>query len=236
MLPLRRPLTGLPTALTLCALLGACVPYPRERPAYADLCQPRQVLEVPTAHGIKTFYLYTYLYDHALTWGERPYVQGHFSAHDAPDREFYVQLIGFNKDRQQPLKPGRSGEPPVPMLYDSRSAYLTFENGTRLAARPDIYLGALNNDFPLSGPAYVRPSPFDINSDEVHRRIPKITNNKRYGSVYVAFNTPDFNADSRWTINLGTLEIEGQSVTVAPLTLCHHPKKSWIGIEPLMRP
>ena len=52
----------------------------------------------------------------------------------------------------------------------------------------------------------------------------------------VAFNTPDFNADAKWTINLGTLEIEGQSVTVAPLTLCHHPKKSWIGIEPLMRP
>ncbi|KTC22744.1 MULTISPECIES: hypothetical protein [Pseudomonas] len=225
-----------PLALALSALLVACVPYPRERPAYADLCESRQVFEVPTAHGVKTFYLYTYLYDHALMWRDRPYTQGYFSVpHGSPQREFYVQVIGFNKNRQQPLKAG-SGEAPIPMLYDSRKAYLTFENGQRLAARPDLYLGALNNDFPLSGKDYVRPSPFDINSDEVHRRIPKLTNNSRYGSVYVAFNTPDFNADAKWTINLGTLEIDGQSVTVAPLQLCHHPKKSWIGVEPLMRP
>lgn len=225
-----------PLALALSALLVACVPYPRERPAYADLCESRQVFEVPTAYGVKTFYLYTYLYDHALMWRDRPYTQGYFSVpHGSPQREFYVQVIGFNKNRQQPLKPG-SGEAPIPMLYDSRKAYLTFENGQRLAARPDLYLGALNNDFPLSGKDYVRPSPFDINSDEVHRRIPKLTNNSRYGSVYVAFNTPDFNADAKWTINLGTLEIDGQSVTVAPLQLCHHPKKSWIGVEPLMRP
>ncbi|MCS5516095.1 hypothetical protein NWF32_16295 [Pseudomonas qingdaonensis] len=114
-------------ALALSALLVACVPYPRERPAYADLCESRQVFEVPTAHGVKTFYLYTYLYDHALMWRDRPYTQGYFSVpHGSPQREFYVQVIGFNKNRQQPLKPG-SGEAPIPMLYDSRKAYLTFE-------------------------------------------------------------------------------------------------------------
>ncbi len=35
------------------------------------------------------------------------------------------------------------------------------------------------NDFPSVTERAARPSPYDINSDEVHRLIPKLTNNKR---------------------------------------------------------
>ena len=80
-----------------------------------------------------------------------------------------------------------------------------------------------------------RPSPYDINSYEVQRNIPKMTN-KRYGSAYVIFQTDKFDADSKWTIHLGALEVQGQKLPIPPLELCYHPVKKWMGIEPLMRP
>ncbi len=70
----------------------------------------------------------------------------------------------------------------------------------------------------------------------MHRRIPKLTNNKRYGSAYVIFQTDKLNADSEWTIHLGSLLVRGHKVAVPPLQLCYHPVKKWIGIEPLMKP
>lgn len=50
------------------------------------------------------------------------------------------------------------------------------------------------------------------------------------------FQTDKLNADSEWTIHLGSLLVRGHKVAVPPLQLCYHPVKKWIGIEPLMKP
>ena len=44
------------------------------------------------------------------------------------------------------------------------------------------------------------------------------------------------NADSKWTIHPGSLQVQGRKVEVPPLQLCYHPVKKWIGIEPLVKP
>lgn len=226
--------------LLAAASLTACVPWQRERPAYADLCQSEFQFKVPGPQGESTLYLETYLYDHAAQWSDRPVEQAlhvEYPGEKYARREFYVQLIAYNKNRQRPSTGSNHGEPPIPILYDSRQAYITFEDGSRLQARPELYLGINKTyDYPLVYPPSARPSPYDINSDEVHRNIPKITNNKRYGSAYVIFQTDKFDADSQWTIHLGALEVQGQKLPIPPLQLCYQPVKKWIGIEPLMRP
>ncbi|USS54124.1 hypothetical protein NG836_20235 [Pseudomonas kermanshahensis] len=169
------------------ATLAACVPWKRERPAYADLCQSEFHFKVPGPQGETTLYLETYLYDHAAHWSDRPIEQVlhvEYPGEKYARREFYVQLIAYNKNRQRPSSSSNRGEPPIPVLYDSRQAYITFEDGSRLQARPEVYLGIDKTyDYPIVYPTAARPSPYDINSDEVHRNIPKITNNKRYGSA-----------------------------------------------------
>lgn len=222
------------------ASLSACLPWPRERAAYADLCKTDYQFEVEGPQGKNSIILKTYLYDYPSRWSDQPFNQGlhvNYPGQEYSTPEFYVQLIAYNKGRQRVARP-QSGAAPVPILYDSRQAYITFEDGSRLNARPDIYLSGDKAiyDFPRVNEDFARPSPYNINSDEVHRSIPKITNNKSYGSAYVVFKTADFNADSKWTIHLGTLEVEGQAVQIPPLNLCNHPVKKWIGIEPLMRP
>ncbi|KQB54713.1 hypothetical protein AQS70_21045 [Pseudomonas endophytica] len=217
------------------ASLGACVPWPRERPAYADLCQSEFEFKVPG----ETVVLEAYLYDHAALWSDRPVTQAlhtQLPGEKVSRKQFYVQLITYNKGRQRPTSSSH-GEAPVPILYDSRQAYITFEDGSQLKANPNLYLGDDETyDYPLVNQPHTRPSPYNINSDEVHRRVPRITNNSRYGSVYLIFPTEDFNAQSAWTIHLGALDINGQKVDIPPLKLCHQPVKKWIGIEPLMRP
>ncbi len=112
----------------------------------------------------------------------------------------------YNKDRQRPSIKSSGGEPPIPIVYDGRQAYITFEDGSRLNARPALYLGINETyDFPVVYAPAARPSPYHINSDEVQRNIPKMTNNKRYGSACVIFQTDKFDADSKWTIHLGAL-------------------------------
>ncbi|UVL05755.1 hypothetical protein [Pseudomonas sp. B21-047] len=238
-------MTNLKSASSLLLLLAmttlaACVPWKRERAAYADLCQSEFQYKLPGPQGETTLYLETYLYDHAAQWSDRPFSQGlhvNYPGEKYSRPEFYVQLIAYNKNRQRPSSTSNRGEPPIPILYDSRQAYITVEDGSRLNARPEVYLGIDKTyDFPLVYPSSARPSPYDINSDEVHRNIPKITNNKRYGSAYVIFQTDKFNADAKWTIHLGALEAQGRKLPIPPIELCYHPVKKWIGIEPLMRP
>jgi hypothetical protein len=43
-----------------------------------------------------------------------------------PRPEFFVQMIAYNKDRQRPSTDSKRGEAPIPVLYDSRQAYITF--------------------------------------------------------------------------------------------------------------
>ncbi|HDS1735407.1 hypothetical protein [Pseudomonas sp. BP8] len=228
------------TLLLAAATLAACVPWKRERPAYADLCQSEFQFQVPGPQGEKTVYLEAYLYDHAAQWSDRPFAQSlyvDYPGEGHAQHEFYVQLIAYNKNRQLPSTSAKGGEPAIPIVFDSRQAYITFEDGSRLQARPAVYLGIDKSyDFPLVYPSSARPSPYDINSDEVHRNIPKITNNKRYGSAYVIFQTDRFNANAKWTIHLGALEVQGQKLPIPPIKLCYQPVKKWIGIEPLMRP
>lgn len=221
------------------ALTSACVPFSRERAAYADLCNSTFEFKVPGPQGQTSILLHAYLYDHAARWSDQPFQQVlhvQYPGEKYPRAEFYVQLIAYNKDRQRPTR-GRGGVPAVPILYDSRQASITFEDGSRLAARPEVYVGDNEvYDYPRVDPRNARPSPYDINSDEVHRLIPRITNDKHYGSAYVIFQTDAFKADSKWTINLGTLQVQGKTLPIPPLELCYQPVKKWIGIEPLMRP
>ncbi|WP_028694708.1 hypothetical protein [Pseudomonas cremoricolorata] len=225
--------------LTLAVLSSACVPWKRERPAYADLCTSKFEFQVPGPQGPTRIFLQAYLYDHAARWSDQPFQQVLHVQHPGekyPRSEFYVQLIAYNQDRQR-VKRGSGGVPAVPILYDSREAFITFADGTRLQARPEVYLGDGDvYDYTRITPRNARPSPYDINSDEVHGLIPRITNNKHYGSAYVVFQTDRFAADSKWTINLGALQVQGQKLPIPPLQLCHQPVKTWIGIEPLMRP
>ncbi|MDM3889959.1 hypothetical protein LU686_005105 [Pseudomonas juntendi] len=240
-----KPVTNLKRATSLLLLLAtasltACLPWKRERAAYADLCESEFQFKVPGPQGETTLYLETYLYDHAAQWGEKRYEQGlhvRYPGEEYPRPEFFVQMIAYNKDRQRPSTDSKHGEPPIPVLYDSRQAYIIFEDGSRLNARPEVYVGRNDiYDYPSVNERAARPSPYDINSDEVHRMIPKLTNNKRYGSAYVIFQTDKLNADSKWTIHLGSLQVQGRAVAIPPLQLCYHPAKKWIGIEPLMKP
>ncbi|MGK9173477.1 hypothetical protein KXR87_09615 [Yokenella regensburgei] len=123
-------------------------------------------------------------------------------------------------------------------MLDSRQAYIDFGDGQRLAARPEIFSGTtfFPYDFPEDDLKHAWPSPYDINSDEVHRNVPRITNNDDYGSAYVVFKVYNQLANTKWTIHLGELEAGGQKISVPPLKLCYQPTLKWIGIEPLMRP
>lgn len=226
-------------ALSMALLSSACVPWARERPAYADLCRSEFEFTVPVPEGQTTLHLHAYLYDHAARWSDEPFQQGlhvDYPGERYARPEFYVQLIGYNQDRTRANRSGR-GAAPIPMLLDSRQAFITFEDGSRLKARPEVYVSDNKvYDYPRVHPKLARPSPYDINSDEVHRHIPRITNDKRYGSAYVIFQTDQFKAESKWTIHLGTLQVQDQTLQIPTLELCYHPVKKWIGIEPLMRP
>lgn len=215
-----------------------CVPWARERPAYADLCESEFKFTVPSSGTEKTLVLRAYLYDHDAQWSDEPFQQLYsvsYPGEKYPQPEFYVQLIAYEKSARRLFSSGRY-TPTLPIVFDSRNAYVTFEDGTKLVARPEIHLGALTYDYPLEGALYSRASPYNINSAEVHGRIPKVTNDRRHGSVYVIFKTSAFTADSKWTIHLGALEVAGQKLDIPKLELCYHPVKKWIGIEPLMRP
>ena len=213
------------------ASLTACVPWKRERAAYADLCETEHAFKVPGLQGETTVHLETYLYDYPSRWRDQPFQQllhVQYPGEKYPRPEFYVQLVAYNE--------GGRGAAALPIVYDSREAYITFEDGSQLKARPEVYLGGGDYDAPVFHPNYARPSPYAINSEEVQKKIARVTNNKRHGSAYVIFPTDKFNADAKWTIHLGTLDVQGRKVQIPPLELCHHPVKQWIGIEPLMRP
>ena len=122
--------------------------------------------------------------------------------------------------------------------HGSRQAYIDMGNGKRQAARPEIFPGTTSfpYDFPENDMKHARPSPYDINSDEVYRNVPRITNNDDYGSAYVVFKINNKYENTQWAIHLGELEIDGQKVAVPPLKLCYQPTLKWIGLEPLMRP
>ncbi|WP_235509455.1 hypothetical protein [Cronobacter condimenti] len=223
-------------------LLVGCIPYPRERPGYIDLCKRQYEFNVDSPNGKQDIILETYLYDHAIPGNYMPEKQGNFTIPfvQGPEArpEFYVQLIAYNKGRQRPSRTGSKGTPPVPVMLDTRKAYIDLGDGKRLQARPEIFLGTTTfpYDFPEDNMAYARPSPYDINSDEVHRNVPRITNNDDYGSAYVVFNIYNKDANVAWTIHAGVLEVEGQKITIPPFKLCYQPTLKWIGIEPLMRP
>ncbi|MDK1336206.1 hypothetical protein QMS67_15435 [Cronobacter turicensis] len=74
-----------------------------------------------------------------------PFVQG-------PEArpEFYVQLVPWNKGRQRPSRPGSKGQPPVPIMLDTRKGWIDLGDGKRLSARPDVFLGTTSfpYDFP----------------------------------------------------------------------------------------
>lgn len=223
-------------------LLSGCIPYPRERPGYIDLCESEHTFSVDSPTGKQDIVLETYLYDHDIPgnylsekrgYFTIPYVQG-----PEAEPEFYVQLIAYNKGRQRPSRPGSKGLPAVPIMLDARQAYIDMGDGKRFSARPEIFLGTTSfpYDFPEDNMAYARPSPYDINSDEVHRNVPRITNNDDYGSAYVVFKIYYKYANTKWAIHLGELDVAGQKVAVPPLKLCYQPTRKWIGIEPLMRP
>lgn len=66
----RQVVTNLKRATSLLLLLAtasltACLPWKRERVAYADLCESEFQFKVPGPQGETTLYLETYLYDHA---------------------------------------------------------------------------------------------------------------------------------------------------------------------------
>lgn len=223
-------------------LLGGCIPYPRERPGYIDLCESRHQFRIDSPRGKQEIVLETYLYDHAIPGRYVPAKRGHFTLPNVkgPDArpEFYVQLIAYNKGRQRPSHPGSKGQPPIPIMLDARKAYIDLGDGKRLSARPEIFSGTTSfpYDFPDDNRDNAKASPYDINSDEVHRNVPRITNNDDYGSAYVVFNVYYKYANPQWSIHLGELEVEGQKIAVPPLKLCYQPTLTWIGIEPLMRP
>lgn len=222
--------------LVMATAITGCIPWTRERPAYADLCETKFQFKVPGPGSGRTIVLRTYLYDYDAQWSDEPFEQLYsvkYPDEKYPQPEFYVQLIAFEKGSQGLFS---SETLDTPIIYDSRQAYITFEDGSRLGARPEIHLGSLTYDYPLEDEKYSRQSPYNINSDEVRRRIPKITNDSHHGSVYVIFKTSAFNANAKWKINLGTLKVENHQVEIPQLELCYHPVKKWIGIEPLMRP
>lgn len=224
------------------ALLAGCIPYPRERPGYIDLCQSEYIFTVSSPNGKQEIVLEAYLYDHGMPGNYMPDKRSSFTIPhvQGPEArpEFYVQLIAYNKGRQRPSRPGTTGLPAVPILIDTRNAYIDLGDGKRINARPEIYLGTTSfpYDFPEDQQGYARPSPYDINSDEVHRNVPRITNNDDYGSAYVVFEIYDGNANTKWAVNLGDLDVDGVKVAVPALKLCYQPTLKWIGIEPLMRP
>lgn len=232
---------GVAVTLAMTQLSG-CIPYPRERPAYIDLCESNHKFSVDSPGGKQEIILETYLYDHAIPGDYMPEKRGYFTLSRTQDPqaqpEFYVQLIAYNKGRERPSRTGSRGQPAVPVMLDSRQAYIDLGDGKRLNARPEVFLGTRSfpYDFPGDNMEYARPSPYDINSDEVHRNVPRITNNDDYGSAYVVFKINNKSANARWTVHLGELEVAGQKVAVPPLKLCYQPTVKWIGIEPLIRP
>lgn len=229
---------GLTLAVTL---LSGCIPYPREQPGYIELCESEHTFSVNSPEGKREIVLETYLYDHAIPGRYVPAKRSSFTIPNVqgPEArpEFYVQLIAYNTGRQRPSRPGSKGRPAVPIMLDARKAYIDLGDGKRLNARPEIFLNTTSfpYDFPEDQMEYSRPSPYDINSDEVHRNVPRITNNDDYGSAYVVFKIYNKYANEKWAIHLGELKIAGQKITVPPLKLCYQPTLKWIGIEPLMR-
>lgn len=223
-------------------LSGGCIPYPRERPGYIDLCKSGYEFSIDSPGGKKSIVIETWLYDHAIPGNYMPEKQGHFTLPhvQGPEArpEFYVQLVAYNKGRQRPSRPGSKGQPPVPVMLDTRKAYIDLGDGRRISARPEVFLGTTSfpYDFPEDNVKYARPSPYDINSDEVHRNVPRITNNDDYGSACVVFKIYREDANVKWTIYPGELESEGQKIPLPALKLCWQPTLKWIGIEPLMRP
>ncbi|CCJ73917.1 hypothetical protein BN137_3306 [Cronobacter condimenti 1330] len=57
-------------------LLVGCIPYPRERPGYIDLCKRQYEFNVDSPNGKQDIILETYLYDHAIPGNYMPEKQG----------------------------------------------------------------------------------------------------------------------------------------------------------------
>ena len=54
------------------ALLVGCIPYPRERPRYIDLCQSEYTFTVDGPNGKQEIVLETYIYDHGMPGNHMP--------------------------------------------------------------------------------------------------------------------------------------------------------------------
>ncbi|EPM3136645.1 hypothetical protein ACVRUF_001968 [Cronobacter turicensis] len=124
-------------------LSGGCIPYPRERPGYIDLCKSEYEFSIDSPVGKKDIIIETYLYDHAIPGNYMPQKRSYFTIPfvQGPEArpEFYVQLVAWNK-----------GQPPVPIMLDTRKGWIDLGDGKRLSARPDVFLGTTSfpYDFP----------------------------------------------------------------------------------------
>lgn len=91
------------------ALLAGCIPYPRERPGYIDMCQSEYTFTVDSPNGKQEIVLETYIYDHGMPGNYMPDKRSSFTIPhvQGPEArpEFYVQLIAYNKGHQRPSRP-----------------------------------------------------------------------------------------------------------------------------------
>ncbi|EKM0377513.1 hypothetical protein PTT41_003194 [Cronobacter turicensis] len=60
-------------------LSGGCIPYPRERPGYIDLCKSEYEFSIDSPDGKKDIIIETYLYDHAIPGNYMPQKRSYFT-------------------------------------------------------------------------------------------------------------------------------------------------------------
>lgn len=82
---------------------------------------------------------------------------------------------------------------------------------------------------------YARMSPYDINSDEVHRLISHLSNNDDESSVNVVFKTWNERVSGRMDGLLGRTRCRRSDNPPSASYALLQPTKIWIGIDPLMR-
>lgn len=95
-------------------------------------------------------------------------------------------------------------------------AYLESDDGAIIKAAPGIYFPDLHD---RSKPGrFIGTGLVDVNSDEI--QLKNTASNSFYGRFYIKLNAKHLKKDAQWRLHLGSVLINGQSVTLSPRDIC----------------
>ncbi len=233
-------------------LLSACVPGSHTIPAHSDICQPSYEFKAGGETFVARYYLYNrklalvHDYPEQFSFSLKPPIKEsikfgdkYVDSYHSQGQDFYVSLLVEQKSWS-------NRSPKIPVYYQSQGATLTARtpSGTKtIKAYPKLILSSkldTPNEFDMAYRVGGQINIQDPSMDKTPSSKKTVRLKKGYVPVHVAFPTSDYglklSPQSDWSINMGQLMVNGQTITLPTLRLCPTGDDKRFRIIPLMRP